>query len=189
MVEVFNPSEVFLEERSQGATGSVVVASMEGTRPMLVELQSLISPACYGNPRRMTTGIDQNRVALIMAVLEKRAGLFLQNQDAYVKVAGGVKLDEPAVDLGVALSIASSYKDKPLKSTDIFVGEVGLTGEIRRVSRIEQRIGEAEKLGFKRMILPKRNLHGLSFSGQLQLIGVDTIQEAIRMALSDDIDF
>lgn len=189
LVEVFNPSEVFLEERSQGATGSVVVASMEGTRPMLVELQSLISPACYGNPRRMTTGIDQNRVALIMAVLEKRAGLFLQNQDAYVKVAGGVKLDEPAVDLGVALSIASSYKDKPLKSTDIFVGEVGLTGEIRRVSRIEQRIGEAEKLGFKRMILPKRNLHGLSFSGQLQLIGVDTIQEAIRMALSDDIDF
>ena len=186
LVEVFNPSEVFLEERSLGAAGSVVVASMEGTRPMLVELQSLISPACYGNPRRMTTGIDQNRVALILAVLEKRAGLFLQNQDAYVKVAGGVKLDEPAADLGVAISIASSYKDESVAPTDIFVGEVGLTGEIRRVSRIEQRIGEAEKLGFKRMILPKRNLHGVSFSGQLHLIGVDTIQDAIRMALSDE---
>ena len=189
LVEVLNPSEVFLEERSKDTAGSVVVASMEGTRPMLVELQSLISPACYGNSRRMTTGIDQNRVALIMAVLEKRVGLFLQNQDTYVKVAGGVKLDEPAVDLGLAVSIASSYKDHPLKSTDIFVGEVGLTGEIRRVSRIEQRIGEAEKLGFKRMILPRKNLHGLSFSGGLQLIGVNTIQEAIHVGLSEDIDF
>lgn len=185
LVEVLNPSEVFLEERSQGATGSVVVASIEGTRPMLVELQSLISPACYGNPRRMTTGIDHNRVALIMAVLEKRAGLFLQNQDAYVKVAGGVKLDEPAVDLGTALSIVSSYKDQPLRASDVFVGEVGLTGEVRRVSRVEQRIHETEKLGFCRMILPKRNLSGLSFSGALQLIGVDTIQDAIRVAFGE----
>ena len=132
---------------------------------------------------------DLNRVALIMAVLEKRAGLFLQNQDAYVKVVGGVKLDEPAVDLGVAISIASSYKDKPLQASDIFVGEVGLTGEIRRVSRIEQRISEAEKLGFKRMILPKRNLHGLSVGGQIQLVGVETIHEAIQVAFADEVGF
>src|SRR5690625_2388755 len=127
--EVMNPSEIFLEERSQGASGSTVVASMEGTRPVLVEIQALISPSSFGNPRRMATGIDSNRVPLLMAVLEKRVGLMLQNQDAYIKVAGGVKLDEPAIDLAIAVSIASSFRDQPTNPNDIFIGEVGLTGE------------------------------------------------------------
>ncbi|MBE0792309.1 DNA repair protein RadA, partial [Escherichia coli] len=152
-----NPSEVFLEERLEGASGSTVVASMEGTRPVLVEIQALVSPTMFGNAKRMATGIDYNKVSLIMAVLEKRVGLMLQNQDAYLKAAGGVKLDEPAVDLAVAVSVASSYRDKPTRSTDCFIGELGLTGEIRRVARIEQRVQEAAKLGFKRIFIPKNN--------------------------------
>lgn len=181
--EVQNPSEIFLEERSQGAAGSTVVASMEGSRPMLVEIQALISPTSYGNPRRMATGLDHNRVPLLMAVLEKRVGLLLQNQDAYVKVAGGVKLDEPAIDLGVAVSIASSFQDRVSRPDDILIGEVGLTGEIRRVARIEQRVQEAAKLGFKRAIVPKKNLTGWTFPEGIQVIGVNTVQEALKETL------
>ncbi|MCM2677707.1 DNA repair protein RadA [Alkalicoccobacillus plakortidis] len=181
--EVLNPSEIFLEERSQGASGSVVVASMEGTRPVLVELQALISPAGYGNPRRMATGMDHNRVSLLMAVLEKRVGLLLQNQDAYLKVAGGVKLDEPAIDLAIALSIASSFKDKPTQSMDAAIGEVGLTGEIRRVSRIDQRVNEAAKLGFKRVIIPEKNLGGWTVPPGIEVIGVPTLEKAIEVVL------
>ncbi|WP_164670653.1 DNA repair protein RadA [Virgibacillus doumboii] len=182
--EVMNPSEIFLEERSQGAAGSTVVASMEGTRPVLVEIQALISPSSFGNPRRMATGIDTNRVPLLMAVLEKRVGLMLQNQDAYIKVAGGVKLDEPAIDLAIAVSIASSFRDQPTKPDDIFVGEVGLTGEIRRVSRIEQRVQEAAKLGFKRVICPKNNLDGWTAPESIQVIGVNSVQEAMEAGLA-----
>lgn len=155
LVEVLNPSEMFLEERLSGATGSAVVASMEGSRPILAEIQSLITPTAFGNARRTASGLDHNRVALIMAVLEKRAGLLLQNQDAYLKSAGGVKIDEPAIDLAIAISITSSYQEKETKETDCFIGEMGLTGEIRRVSRIEQRVNEAAKLGFKRIMIPK----------------------------------
>ncbi len=183
LVEVSNPSEIFLEERSQGIAGSTVVASMEGTRPMLVEIQALISPTQFGNARRMATGLDHNRVPLLMAVLEKRAGLLLQNQDAYVKVSGGVKLDEPAIDLAVAICIASSFRDQPTNKDDVFIGEVGLTGEIRRVSRIEQRVKEAAKLGFKRIILPNRNLGSFTPPKGLDLVGVDTLQDALRLAL------
>jgi len=183
LVEVMNPSEIFLEERSQGASGSTVVASMEGTRPVLVEIQALISPSSFGNPRRMATGLDNNRISLLMAVLEKRVGLLLQNQDAYVKVAGGVKLDEPAIDLAVAISIASSFRDQPTNQTDIFIGEVGLTGEIRRVSRIEQRVQEAAKLGFKRVICSKNNLEGWTTPKGIEVIGVSTIQEALQEAI------
>ncbi|OZU87224.1 DNA repair protein RadA [Virgibacillus indicus] len=182
--EVMNPSEIFLEERSQGASGSTVVASMEGTRPVLVEIQALISPSSFGNPRRMATGIDNNRVPLLMAVLEKRVGLMLQNQDAYIKVAGGVKLDEPAIDLALAISIASSFRDQPTRPDDIFIGEVGLTGEIRRVSRIEQRVQEAAKLGFKRVICPKRNLDGWTIPKNIEVIGVQTVQEALDEGLA-----
>lgn len=185
LIEVMNPSEIFLEERSQGAAGSTVVASMEGTRPVLVEIQALISPSSFGNPRRMATGIDTSRVPLLMAVLEKRVGLMLQNQDAYVKVAGGVKLDEPAIDLAIAISIASSFRDQATKPEDIFVGEVGLTGEIRRVSRIEQRVQEAAKLGFKRVICPKKNLEGWTPPASIQVIGVNTVQEALEVGVSD----
>ncbi|RLL40778.1 DNA repair protein RadA [Oceanobacillus piezotolerans] len=181
--EVMNPSEIFLEERSEGAAGSTVVASMEGTRPVLVEIQALISPSSFGNPRRMATGVDHNRISLLMAVLEKRVGLMLQNQDAYIKVAGGVKLDEPAIDLGVAVSIASSFRDKPTKPEDIFIGEVGLTGEIRRISRIEQRVQEAAKLGFKRVICPKNNLDGWTLPKNIEVIGVQSVQEALAISM------
>lgn len=183
--EVENPSEIFLEERSQGAAGSTVVASMEGTRPVLVEIQALISPTSFGNPRRMATGIDHNRVPLLMAVLEKRVGMLLQNQDAYLKVAGGVKLDEPAIDLAIAVSIASSFRDKPTKATDCIIGEVGLTGEVRRVSRIEQRIQEAAKLGFERVIVPANNLSGLDVPKGIEIIGVSTVGEALKATLSE----
>lgn len=182
--EVVNASEIFLEERKEGQAGSTVVASMEGTRPILVEIQALISPSSFGNPRRMATGIDSNRVPLLMAVLEKRVGFMLQNQDAYLKVAGGVKLDEPAIDLAIAISIASSFRDQPTEPKDIFIGEVGLTGEIRRVSRIEQRVQEAAKLGFKRVICPKHNLDGWSVPKEIELIGVSTIQEALDIGLA-----
>src|SRR5690625_4194536 len=181
--EVLNPSEIFLEERSQGAAGSTVVASMEGTRPVLVEIQALISPSSFGNPRRMATGVDSSRVPLLMAVLEKRVGLLLQNQDAYIKVAGGVKLDEPAIDLAIAISIASSFKNEPTSQEDIYIGEVGLTGEIRRVSRIEQRVKEAAKLGFKRIICSKNNLDGWTPPKGIEVVGVKTVQEALRLGL------
>ncbi len=185
LVEVLNPSEIFLEERSQGVAGSTVVASLEGSRPILVEIQALISPTQFGHSRRMATGLDHNRVPLLMAVLEKRAGLLLQNQDAYVKVAGGVKLDEPAIDLAVAVSIASSFKDEPTHPHDVIIGEVGLTGEVRRVSRIEQRVLEAQKLGFKRIVLPKKNLPGLKAPEGTELIGVDSVSEALKVCLSE----
>lgn len=181
--EVANPSEIFLEERSQGASGSTVVATMEGTRPMLVEIQALISPTSFGNPRRMATGIDHNRVSLLMAVLEKRVGLLLQNQDAYLKVAGGVKLDEPAIDLAVTVSIASSFRDKPTRPTDCLIGEVGLTGEVRRVSRIEQRVQEVAKLGFERVIIPANNLGGWKAPKGIEIIGVNSVAEALQHAL------
>lgn len=181
--EVLNPSEIFLEERAEGAAGSIVVASMEGTRPVLVEIQALIAPTSFGNPRRMATGIDHNRVSLIMAVLEKRVGLLLGAYDAYLKVAGGIKLDEPAIDLGVAVSIASSFRDQPSNPTDVVFGEVGLTGEIRRVSRVEQRVQEAAKLGFKRVILPDKNIGGWTVPKGIQVIGVSTVAEALQYTL------
>ena len=183
LLEVENPSEVFLEERSSGVAGSTVVASMEGTRTVLVEIQALISPTSFGNPRRMATGIDHNRVSLLMAVLEKRVGLLLQNQDAYLKVAGGVKLDEPAIDLAIAVSIASSFRDQPTNPSDVIIGEVGLTGEVRRVSRIEQRVHEAVKLGFQRVIIPKNNLGGWNVPKGVEVIGVSHVSEALEYAL------
>src|SRR5699024_8275635 len=152
--EVLNPSEIFLEERSKNAPGSAIVATMEGTRAMLVEVQSLVTPTHFHNPRRMATGVDTNRLSLLMAVLEKSEGLLMQQHDAYIKVAGGVKLDEPAVDLSIIISIASSFQNIAVRGDDCFIGEVGLTGEIRRVTKIEQRLQEAAKLGFKRAIVP-----------------------------------
>jgi DNA repair protein RadA/Sms len=181
--EVTNPSELFLSERSHGAAGSAVIASMEGTRPVLVEIQALVTPSSYGTPRRMATGLDHNRVSLIMAVLEKRMGLYLQSQDAYVNVAGGVRLDEPAVDLGIALALSSSFREQSVKPSDVYIGEVGLTGEVRGVSRIEQRVREAMKLGFTRVIVPTKNLRGWQPPADIQVIGVETVQEAFQVAL------
>jgi DNA repair protein RadA/Sms len=181
--EVANPSELFLSERPVGASGSAVVASMEGTRPVLVELQALICPTTFPSPRRMSTGFDHNRLSLIMAVLEKRIGLYLQNQDAYLNVAGGVRLDEPAVDLAVAVSLASSFKDQPTASHDVVFGEVGLTGEVRGVSRVDQRVKEAVKLGFRRIILPAKSLKGWNPPEGIECVGVNTVAEAISIAL------
>lgn len=178
--EVANPSQVFLEERLAGATGSAIVVAMEGSRPILVEVQALVTPTVFGNAKRTTTGLDFNRVSLIMAVLEKRASLLLQSQDAYLKAAGGVKLNEPAIDLAVAVSIASSYKEKGTKPTECFIGEIGLTGEVRRVNSIEQRVKEAEKLGFTRIYIPKNNLGGWTPPQNIEVIGVATIGETLR---------
>ncbi len=180
LTEVANPSEIFLAERPVGVAGSTVVASMEGTRPVLVELQALVSPTSFVTPRRMATGVDYQRVAMIMAVLEKRVGLMLQNQDAYVNVAGGVRLDEPATDLAIAVSIASSFRDQATNPYDVVIGEIGLTGEVRGVSRIEQRIREAEKLGFKRIIIPEKNIRGLDSFTDIEVVGVRTIEEALN---------
>ncbi|HEM2542188.1 TPA: DNA repair protein RadA [Streptococcus suis] len=180
LVEVLNPSEVFLEERLDGATGSAIVVTMEGTRPILAEVQALVTPTMFGNAKRTTTGLDFNRASLIMAVLEKRAGLLLQNQDAYLKSAGGVKLDEPAIDLAVAVALASSYKDKPTNPQECFIGEIGLTGEIRRVNRIEQRINEAAKLGFTKVYAPQNSLTGIKVPKEITVVGVTTIGEVLQ---------
>jgi DNA repair protein RadA/Sms len=183
LVEVENPSELFLSERPLGVAGSTVVASMEGTRPVLVELQALVSATHFPSPRRMCTGVDHHRMGLIIAVLEKRMGMFLQNQDAYLNVAGGVKLDEPAVDLAIAVSIASSFRDIPTKPYDVMFGEVGLTGEVRAVSRAEQRVREAEKLGFKRIIMPEKSLKGWKHPKGIEIIGINTVADALAVAL------
>ncbi|NOU92850.1 DNA repair protein RadA [Paenibacillus sp. LMG 31456] len=183
LVEVNNPSELFLSERPLGVSGSTVVASLEGTRTVLVELQALVTTTNFPSPRRMATGIDHNRLALIIAVLEKRLGMFLQNQDAYVNVAGGVKLDEPAVDLAIAVSIASSLREQPTQPYDVVFGEVGLTGEVRGVSRVDQRVKEAEKLGFRRVILPEKSLKGWTPPSSIEIIGVSTVSEALKAAL------
>ena len=156
------------------------MVTMEGTRPILAEVQALVTPTMFGTAKRTTTGLDFNRASLIMAVLEKRAGLLLQNQDAYLKSAGGVKLDEPAIDLAVAVAIASSYKDLPTNPQECFIGEIGLTGEIRRVNRIEQRINEAAKLGFTKVYAPKNSLNGLNIPETIEVIGVTTIGEVLK---------
>ncbi|OEF96388.1 DNA repair protein RadA [Vulcanibacillus modesticaldus] len=182
LVEVSNPSELFLSQRPIGVAGSSVVASMEGTRPVLVEIQALLSPTSFVTPRRMATGLDQQRVALIMAVLEKRLGMFLQNQDAYVNVAGGVKLAETGIDLSIAVSIASSFRDKATGPFDVFIGEIGLTGEVRGISRVEQRVLEAKKLGFKRVIIPEKNLKGWNIPNGIKVIGVQTVADALDIA-------
>ncbi|KKF46859.1 DNA repair protein RadA [Streptococcus uberis] len=184
LVEVLNPSQVFLEERLDGATGSAIVVTMEGSRPILAEVQSLVTPTVFGNARRTTTGLDFNRISLIMAVLEKRCGLLLQNQDAYLKSAGGVKLDEPAIDLAVAVAIASSYKEMPTNPQEAFLGEIGLTGEIRRVTRMEQRINEAAKLGFTKIYAPKNALHGIGIPKGIQVVGVTTVGEVLKAVFS-----
>ncbi|MDR3190827.1 MAG: DNA repair protein RadA [Lactobacillaceae bacterium] len=181
--EVLNPSEMFLEERLHDASGSAIVVAMEGTRPILVEVQALVTPTVFGNAQRTSAGIDRNRVTLLMAVLEKRAGLLLQNQDAYIRAAGGVKLEEPAIDLAVAIAVASSYKDVGTQSTDAFVGEIGLTGEIRRVPRVADRIAEAKKLGFKRVFVPKNSIKKDAKITGIQVIPVATLQEAVQQAL------
>jgi len=181
--EVKNPSEVFLSQRSFGASGSTVVASVEGTRPILIEAQALVTPTSYGVPQRNTTGFDYRRLSLLIAVLEKRVGVMLGHYDVFVNIAGGVSVDEPAVDLGIAVSIISSLRDLPVDSQSVAVGEVGLNGEVRTVSQIEKRVQEAAKLGFRRIVLPKNNFKGLGRNGGIEILGVERIEEAIDALL------
>ncbi|SET02085.1 DNA repair protein RadA [Anaerobranca gottschalkii] len=179
--EVLNPSELFLSQRQVEGAGSVVTASLEGTRPILIEVQGLVSPTNYGTPRRMTDGVDYNRVALLMAVLEKRAGLFLNSYDAYVNIAGGVRVNEPAADLAVALAIASSFKEKTIPRDWIVLGEVGLTGEVRSINRLEIRLKEAQKLGFTKALIPYGSTIP-QISG-LEVYPVKTVREGIDVVL------
>lgn len=181
--EVRNPSEVFLSERRSGTSGSTVVASIEGSRPILVEVQALVTSTTYGMPQRTTTGVDTRRLSLLLAVLEKRVGLGLGSQDVFVNIAGGVRIDEPAVDLGIATSIASSLRDTPVDPSAVAVGEIGLGGEIRTVGHMEKRIQEAAKLGFRRIIVPQNNMKGVKGNGGIEIIGVDRVERAMEVLL------
>jgi DNA repair protein RadA/Sms len=184
LAEVENPSKLFLPERAQEVSGSVVVCCMEGTRPLLLELQALVSPSSYGTPQRVSSGVDYKRLALLLAILEKREGLSLASFDVFVNVAGGVRIDEPAMDLGVAVALASSLKEIPAHRESVVIGEVGLGGEVRAVSQIERRIKEAEKLGFSRCIIPQGNLKSLNQKFDVEIIGVRSIQEALDLTLT-----
>ena len=181
--EVNNPSAVFLDERLPKSTGSAIVVSLEGTRPILAEIQALVTPTAFGYAKRTTSGIDYNRAGLLLAVLEKRGNLMLQNQDVYLTATGGIRLNEPAVDLAVVMAIASSYKNQEILPTDCFVGEVGLTGEVRRVNQIDARIKEAAKTGFKRIFIPKHNMRASLKNAGIEVIPVASIPQALKVVL------
>ena len=178
--EVKNPSEFMLSGKPEDASGSVIACSIEGTRPILIEIQALVCRTNFGIPRRTAAGTDFNRVNLLMAVLEKRIGFQINDCDAYVNIAGGIKINEPALDLGIVMAIVSSYKDKVIDSKTIVFGEVGLSGEVRAVSMAEQRIGEAAKLGFNTCVLPQAYLDGIKSRADIKLIGVKNVAEAIN---------
>ena len=180
MVEITNPSSILLSDNQEDPPGSVVVSTIEGTRPLLIELQSLTTQSIFGIPRRMANGIDYNRLTLLIAVLEKRAGVMLGNQDVYLNVVSGIKISEPAIDLGIILAAASSYKNRSIPKDTVAIGEVGLTGEVRAVNMIEKRLKEAEKLGFQRCIIPEINKKVLKETYKLDIIGVNDIEQAMR---------
>ena len=178
--EVANPSAVFLSERPAGAAGSVVTASMEGTRPILVELQALASATNFGTPRRTILGLDANRVALLAAVMEKKLGMHLMGYDIFMNVAGGVKVIEPAVDLAIVAAVASSFLDKPISEGTMVLGEVGLTGEVRAIGQVDTRISESRKMGFTRCLVPASNLKRLRAIEGIEIVGVRTVSEAVE---------
>jgi DNA repair protein RadA/Sms len=180
LAEVTNPSAVFLSERPGNAPGSVVTASMEGTRPILVELQALASSTSHGNPRRTILGIDHNRVALLVAVMEKKLGMHLMGHDIFINVAGGVKIYEPAVDMGIVSAVASSFLDRPIINDTIIFGEVGLTGEVRAIGHVDIRVAEAKKMGFTRCLVPHSNLKRISETNNIEIIGIKTVTEAME---------
>ena len=184
LVEVENPSEFMLSGRPEHASGSVVACAMEGTRPILMEIQALVCRSNFGMPRRTAAGLDYNRVNLLMAVLEKRSGLPLSNYDAYVNIVGGIRMNEPAADLGIVMAIASSYKNRPVPEDAIVFGEVGLSGEVRAVTMPEQRVAEARKLGFKTCIIPEvslKALQGVSGKPGINIMGVKSVNQVISM--------
>ena len=179
LAEVENPSEYMLSGKPENASGSVVACSMEGTRPILIEIQALVCRSNFGMPRRTAAGTDYNRVNLLMAVLEKRQGMALSNCDAYINIAGGIRMNEPAIDLGIVLAIASSFRNRPIDEKTIVFGEVGLSGEVRAVSMPEQRVAEAKKLGFETCILPEVSLKMIKGIKGIKLIGVKNIGDAV----------
>jgi len=182
--EVANPSQLFLGERPQRSTGSVVVSSLEGSRPILVELQALVSATSYAMPKRMANGVELNRVSLLLAVMEKRLGLHLSGQDVYVNVVGGMHIDEPAIDLGIVAAVTSSLREVTIEPGLLVLGEVGLGGEVRGISQAELRIREAAKMGFKRCLLPERNLAKLEPIDGMELVGINEVGEALDVVLA-----
>ncbi|HHV28026.1 DNA repair protein RadA [Acetivibrio mesophilus] len=186
LVEIDNPSAMLLSERTESVPGSVTVSSLEGTRPMMIEIQALVCPTSFGMPRRMATGLDYNRITLLMAVLEKRVGMQLHNFDAYVNVVGGLRIDEPACDLGVIAAIASSFRNIPVDMNTVIIGEVGLTGEVRAVSQIDKRINEAMRIGFKSCVIPTGNMKVIKQMKEINNINVkyvENVQEALNILL------
>lgn len=181
LVEVENPSEFMLSGKPENASGSVVACAMEGTRPMLMEIQALVCKSNFGMPRRTAAGIDYNRVNLLMAVLEKRVGLPLSGYDAYVNIAGGIRMNEPAVDLGIIMAVASSYKNRPVSEDTIVFGEVGLSGEVRAVTMPEQRVAEAKKLGFEVCVVPEVSLKSIGKVEGIEVIGVKSVNQTMNL--------
>ena len=187
LVEVTNPSEAFLAERMINAPGSAIAVTMEGTRPLLVEIQGLTSPTSFGNPRRTPNGIDFNRLLLTAAVLTRRVGIRLSEQDVFVNVVGGLKISEPAADLAVAVAIASSIKDRPVRADAVLIGEVGLNGELRAVGQMTARLREAAKLGFNVAIVPRRLRRGEPWPTGIQIFEARSLREAMKLGLMDEV--
>ncbi len=185
LVEVTNPSEIFLAERPLDVPGSVVLPSVEGSRPILVEVQALVSPTNLGTARRTAIGADPQRLGLLCAVLEKKAGMDLYGHDIFLNIAGGIRIDEPALDLGVICALASSMLERPIPSVTVVCGEVGLAGEVRAASQLEMRVREAERLGFQRFIMPKGNRDRLNIESTMELIGISTLQEVLDVVFEN----
>ena len=185
LVEVINPSLMLISGKPKNTAGTCIACVMEGSRPILAEVQGLVSATNYGNARRMATGFDYNRMSMLLAVLEKRSGYFFSTSDAYINIVGGLRLDEPATDLSVALALISSLKDTPIRDDTLAIGEIGLGGELRAVSFCEQRVKEAERLGFSRCIIPKHNLKTLSdgFKGNIEIVGASNVNEAFNASI------
>ena len=183
LVELENPSKILIAEKPKDVAGSIIISTVEGTRPMLLELQALASPTSFGIPKRTATGVDYNRVSLLMAVLEKRVGMQIQNQDIYINVVGGIKINEPSIDLGIVMAIASSFRNIPIDGNVAITGEVGLTGEVRAVSFIEKRIAECKKLGFTKIVIPKSNYEAVKDVKGIDICPVDSVRQAINMVL------
>ena len=182
LVEVENPSAMLLSGRINNVSGSAITCVIEGTRPILAEVQALVTTSGFGNPRRMSTGFDYNRMNLILAVLEKREGLYFSSLDTYLNIVGGLRLDEPAVDLAVAMALVSGVRDIPIEDDMVVFGEVGLSGEIRTIPRITERVKEAQRLGFKKCVVPKSTVKQLaSLKDSIEIIGVSTLASAINL--------
>ena len=184
LADVMNPSEIFLSDREEQVSGSAVVSSMEGTRPLLMEVQALVVPTNYGNPRNTAAGVDRHRIALLIAVLNKRVGIDVGDSDVFVNITGGLRIDEPGIDLGVLMAISSSHRDMPIDRQTVMIGEVGLGGEIRPVTHVDRRIREAAKLGFRRAIFPEYNRKGLNIDENIELVGVNDVYDSLAALLS-----